>query len=482
MKLKDKLDIIELYQKNERMSNIISKYSVGRHTIYRILKEMGIKAKRKNKVYFINQIVKESICNKYKNNFIAVTELKDLFNIDIKSIMKILKDGGIKIRGKHTKEWLSESNIKDICDMYIVNNNLSIISKKYCISNRSIKNILIDNDIKLIKTVGKLGDSIIPNEYHKKIIDDYINNENSISLSKKYNVSYSSILNLLRNNNIDIRDKSHSNRKFNLDETYFEKIDTEDKAYFLGLLYADGCVSSNNSINITLQESEKGILETFILKLQYENKLKFRKRKFKNYQDCYRLSFSNKKMHEDLIKLGCIPRKSLILDLPSFDLVPETLFNHFIRGYFDGDGCIHISKEKERPQIVITSTKMFNDKFKKYIDIKLDISSFILERENAITALYICSKVKVLKTFIWMYRNCKQYFVKRKFEKFQDLLRKLDARINRINQRKLCLDRYGYTKEFFELLNEAKTLCQIILNNYHAPLEIKDCQTIANME
>ena len=46
-------------------------------------------------------------------------------------------------------------------------------------------------------------------------------------------------------------------------------------------------------------------------------------------------------MFNDLIKQGCIPNKSLVLTFPNKHQVPENLINHFIRGYFDGDGSIN---------------------------------------------------------------------------------------------------------------------------------------------
>ena len=46
-------------------------------------------------------------------------------------------------------------------------------------------------------------------------------------------------------------------------------------------------------------------------------------------------------MFNDLIKQGCVPNKSLILTFPNKYQVPKNLINHFIRGYFDGDGSIY---------------------------------------------------------------------------------------------------------------------------------------------
>lgn len=131
----------------------------------------------------------------------------------------------------------------------------------------------------------------------------------------------------------------------NYNENYFDIIDTPQKAYFLGLLYADGCISHTTRTSgsicyimaIALQEDDKYVLEKFRIEMERPNNLLFirgndhRKAKF-----CF--TVSGEKIHHDLEKHGCVERKSLILQFPT--TVPEELMSHFIRGYFDGDGCI----------------------------------------------------------------------------------------------------------------------------------------------
>lgn len=127
----------------------------------------------------------------------------------------------------------------------------------------------------------------------------------------------------------------------NINENIFEKIDTEEKAYWLGFLMADGYVSEKtNRIELALQEQD------------YEHVLKFKEflesdhnitKKVKdNKYVSYRLAFSNKKIKEDLISHGCIPNKTKQMVFPT--TVPKELIRHFIRGYFDADGCITSSK------------------------------------------------------------------------------------------------------------------------------------------
>lgn len=69
----------------------------------------------------------------------------------------------------------------------------------------------------------------------------------------------------------------------------------------------------------------------------------------------YVLQFNSSKLTSDLIKLGCTTKKSLTLQFPTNKIVPKEFMSHFIRGYFDGDGCIWNGKRKK--MIVKDSSK-----------------------------------------------------------------------------------------------------------------------------
>ena len=114
----------------------------------------------------------------------------------------------------------------------------------------------------------------------------------------------------------------------------FETIDTEEKAYWLGFLYADGSVSSKeHKIELGLAEQDLKQIEKFRDFIGIMNKISYR-----STTKSYRYSFRSESCKEDLIKQGCVPKKSLILNFPTENQVPKNLIRHFIRGYFDGDG------------------------------------------------------------------------------------------------------------------------------------------------
>ena len=123
---------------------------------------------------------------------------------------------------------------------------------------------------------------------------------------------------------------------------YFKTIDTEEKAYILGFLYADG-YNSDKQVVITQLEQDVDILEKINKALDADNQIK-RKLQSTNNKTVCQLCYSSIDMCADLTNLGCFRNKSLACTFPTF--LDKSLIRHFIRGYFDGDGCVWIGKRK----------------------------------------------------------------------------------------------------------------------------------------
>lgn len=150
----------------------------------------------------------------------------------------------------------------------------------------------------------------------------------------------------------------HNSIKF--DNTVFDKIDTEEKAYWLGFLYADGAVSSSsNNVELSLSASDKDHLEKYKAFLKSPKTINVSNitSNGNTYQRC-RLTVTDKHFKEQLIKCGCVPQKSTILTFPSESIVPKKFITHFVRGYIDGDGCISFTKTG-RLVLQIIGTKEF---------------------------------------------------------------------------------------------------------------------------
>lgn len=129
---------------------------------------------------------------------------------------------------------------------------------------------------------------------------------------------------------------------YSFDNTFFKKIDTEEKAYVLGFFFADG-YNSETQLEFSQIEQDEDILVKINNALKSDIPLYPYKNSSGNIKKVLRIS--SREMCKDISLLGGIKNKSLILQFPT--CVPDSLIHHFIRGYFDGDGCIWNGKRKK---------------------------------------------------------------------------------------------------------------------------------------
>jgi predicted transcriptional regulator len=150
-------------------------------------------------------------------------------------------------------------------------------------------------------------------------------------------------------------------RKYTLNESVFDIIDTSEKAYWLGIFYADGDVSdARNVVELYLKELDYHHLVKMQKFFETNKPIKPKNKKFKGkiYKG-FRLGISSKRIKGNLINFGCPPRKSKIIYFPDSIKVPVHLISHFIRGYFDGDGCITNANKGTTIAIEILGTEEF---------------------------------------------------------------------------------------------------------------------------
>lgn len=151
---------------------------------------------------------------------------------------------------------------------------------------------------------------------------------------------------------------NHNKMNENMHHSIFETIDTEEKAYWLGLLYADGYIPNNRAgLSLSLKEEDLYHVERFKRFLNAPNKIQ-KKVKDKKYVS-YSLNIRSQIMKDCLKKQGCFENKSKVLKFPTEEQVPKHLIRHFIRGYFDGDGCITTSNNGAGVSVEILGSEDF---------------------------------------------------------------------------------------------------------------------------
>ena len=219
---------------------------------------------------------------------------------------------------------------KQIIDLYINHPEISTkeIGKQFNVSIGTIARIARINN--LPRRTGCSGVKLSL-EQIEEIRQKYEHCIPLIELQKEYKISYDRIKNIIQ----DCQVISSAKRlNPNLLENYFEIIDNEDKAYWLGWIISDGAITNqpNNSkfqLEITIKAEDEDILHLLENDLGVQNKVYVSQKIYK------RFSLGCKKIIQDLESLGITQNKSFIVKVPQFDKKYNAAF---IRGIFDGDG------------------------------------------------------------------------------------------------------------------------------------------------
>lgn len=260
---------------------------------------------------------------------------------------------------------------------------------------------------------------VISSEEIIKLINLYNSGLSLSKISTQSNHSTSFLRKIFKDQNFKLRSISKSKQQLKVNDLYFSDINSEEKAYFLGLLFADGNVHSKyNAITLKLQSKDKYILEKF-------SNIIYDKIHLYQSENNGVLKFSSQQIKQDLIKLGCTPNKSLKLKFP---IIRDDLVNHFMRGYFDGDGCI--TKYKNDYIFSIVATEDFCQTFNKILLDKINVFCSLskenksIERGNSITTiLKTGGNIKIEKILDFIYKNATVY-LPRKYQKYIELKRR----------------------------------------------------------
>lgn len=167
-----------------------------------------------------------------------------------------------------------------------------------------------------------------------------------------------------------------------LDDNFFSTVDTEEKAYLLGWIASDGHIR-HDRIQIAIHKKDIKCLETLrdiICKELPVITLNTR-------PDMVSLTFSSAKISQDVQSHLSLAfdkkgphKKSSTVRLPQ--LGSKKLTRAFIRGYFDGDGCVSIIGDFTRIQASITSDSILMlEDLKAFVEDNIDVKSCMFKNK-----------------------------------------------------------------------------------------------------
>lgn len=224
-------------------------------------------------------------------------------------------------------------------------------------------------------------------------------------------------LGLKRNKDAIFLEQSRARTKCS-NHDYF-KTWSPNMAYVLGMWFADGTVSGNsNVISLSLHKRDKDIIESI------KNELKFNGKLIKDKNN-YKMSIGSSSLHDDLISLGCIPNKSYICSMPIG--IPKELVSHFIRGNFDGDGCVTTIRSPGRTYMMVNflGTESFVSWLRDNIPF---CHSSITHRAGPCWQISFFNS-EAEKLIDWMYVDANLY-MQRKVDHIQGIKNEIDGQSN----------------------------------------------------
>lgn len=270
----------------------------------------------------------------------------------------------------------------------------------------------------------------IPYEFYQPIFEKY---EQGYTLKQIHDLFYPQFT--VDQINYICREKGITRKNGNiakLNHNYFSEINSPEKAYWLGLLFADGCIrhekQKGNSwvVQLSLMKEDKYLVEEFAKAVEtdkevkeYCNKTGFQRKDGAPHIEC-RINLYSSKMAKDLEKYGVVPRKSLkVKELPNIE---ERYMSHFIRGFFDGNGTIthFMCHEKEKPRIGFYSTHDFCDNLNQYLNktIKTSLNKVCDQKNEKVSFISFSKKEDVKNLYDFMYKDA-EVFLKRKKQKIE---------------------------------------------------------------
>lgn len=353
---------------------------------------------------------KSYIDNNYKTK--TYKALSDATGLGINVVKRYAKECGydkpIYRESKLTREQ------KDYIEKHYPTEKSSDICKKLGVPYRRMQQYAMSKGI-------KKGHISSPN-YRGRAKHYFINN------NRPHNYNPMDYMMLETEPLIDIKDLYKSKYgKYHINPNYFDLIDNEWKAYWLGFMYADGWVGSNgNSVGLSLQRKDEYHIDRLRQSLQCDNPIyQYESKGFNKTEGRVflqsSLTVNNQKINSDLQKHGCVNKKSLVLKPP---VIKSDLVRHFVRGYFDGDGWVSMNEKHMSFEVGFIGTYEMMEYIRDYLQSQ-GVSLTTIEKNkkygssNTYTIRY-GSLLDNEKIFNLFYYHC-NIFLKRKFEKFDKI-------------------------------------------------------------
>lgn len=377
------------------------------------------------------ELVEERV-DELRNDYgkLSIKELEEKYDVSYSTIRRILykyniidSDRGTPIKYTYVHECIDEFK-KDWTNGVLTKNELE---DKYNCPYYELNSIARKFDIK-----RKLKKDLID---YNSLINDVVSDRYTYKeLMEKYKICEQTIRRILKEHDVEHK-RDHRIYQFNIN--YFDNINDEHKAYWLGFIYADGSHNLKRySLSINLQKRDINILNKFYEDIECEKNVKLYKNKT-NGKYYANVLVQHEHLSKTLIKQGVPNNKSFKIVFPNNKIIPYDLKRHFLRGYFDGDGCISIPKiNKSKMSWSMIGNYTFINGAKEFIEDNIDNYNMNIHKCNHSE---VCSIGKggrnVCVIFLdWLYKDATIY-LQRKFDKYLEIKKYNEEKEREYNER-----------------------------------------------
>lgn len=277
------------------------------------------------------------------------------------------------------------------------------------------------------------------------VIQEYLDGKTTYELGEKYGVNRATVGRYLKKQGVELRSSKDDmyadswKSPYHFDEHWLDELDCEEKFYFLRFFAVDGCNKSqyNNAV-IGIQDGDLELLEKFKILLKSDRPIRIEKNGVnKKKEQRFRAVFelTSKYFCSKLTELGLMRAKTLKICFP--DYIPDKYLSAYVRGVFDGDGCVSICYTTSKPKgsCNITGTELFIKDLQKIFIEKLNVHATVDNQHGNSWAVDI-NRQEDMKIFLdWIYGDANIY-LERKYQKYLEFLSSRDFSQESVRQRK----------------------------------------------
>lgn len=248
-------------------------------------------------------------------------------------------------------------------------------------------------------------------EQQQEILSLYQQGMTTHTIAEKFSLTGNTVASVIRDLGEKVRSRGHVIKIDNPD--FFHTIDSEEKAYFLGLIIADGSIivdkKNRTTFALSLKSEDEHILHSLSRCLGLP-----KDRVSKDNRGCSGVRTSSSQIIEDLSQYGVVPQKTFISYIPE---IPTHLISHLLRGIFDGDGSVFVQKARKTMRCSIYGTHQLCHQYRELVrhHASMDAKGKVFDKTDVNVSFISFSSRKDVKAFYhFLYDNATIYLHRKK--------------------------------------------------------------------